>query len=107
MTSYPGYTGRPGHPSAPRAERCLAPSMRQSGRRRSSRTSARQHDTGYGLGRCALKRWVLFVGRAFFRDDGVLIDISESARVFDQVVAEGSDVIADELQDSLAGGGAL
>jgi hypothetical protein len=44
---------------------------------------------------------------AGFLADGLLIDVRVGARVLDQVVAEGSDVVADEFQDSLAGRGAF
>src|SRR6266567_6517419 len=52
-------------------------------------------------------RRVLLLGRAGFPADGLLIDVRVGARVLDQIVAEGSDVIADEFQDSLAGRDAL
>jgi hypothetical protein len=55
----------------------------------------------------ALGRRVLFLGCAGFPVDGLLIDVRVGARVLDQVVAEGGDVVADEFQDSLAGRDAL
>jgi len=45
---------------------------------------------------------LLFV-RAGSPDDRFLIDVRVSARVLDQAVAEGCDIVADELPDFLAG----
>jgi hypothetical protein len=54
-----------------------------------------------------LGRRGLLLGRAGFPADGLLIDVRVGARVLDQVVTEGRDVVADEFQDSLAGSDAL
>ena len=45
---------------------------------------------------------MLLPGRSGFPAAGLLVDVRVGARVLDQVVAEGGDVVADELQDSLA-----
>src|SRR5438105_5397075 len=71
--------------------------------RQNAAAAKRSGDLHPRLLRPSVCRSVLLLGRARYPADGLLIDVRVGARVLDQVVAEGSDIVADEFQNSLAG----